>query len=403
MKIVMTLSSRRRVLARLAVFALPLFLTACGGISHIQRTADEFPTVMGPSVTNNKTPVDDTISCMSEMVRKKNVRRVSVSVGEIGDYTGKYSEQNGGKPITQGGALMAISALGKFGNVIIIRERLDPRVSKLEYNYLQERRLGDGNARTIREKGVDKTVRWLPDQAGTILPSEVFIVGGITELNWNVHSSGAGFIIEGIGPRARTFVVSIALDLRLVNTKNLNVLKTVSLQKQVVGYEVEAEIFRFLPTLLVDAEAGIKSQEPLQLAVRSAIEMGIVDLIGHIFSVDADQCYTHYKANGIKVEESPSKHNIVASKPEPAPKALNANLEDAMFVQAGAFSKKDNAERARRLLRDIGTTKIELFKHGDDTLYRVQLGPFAKRDKAAAALKRTHEVGFQDARLIAPG
>jgi holdfast attachment protein HfaB len=46
--------------------------------------------------------------------------------------------------------------------------------------------------------------------------------------------------------RARMFVMNIAMDLRLVNTRTLEVVDVISYQKQIVGREVGLGLFDFL-------------------------------------------------------------------------------------------------------------------------------------------------------------
>ena len=134
--------------------------------------------------------------------------------------------------------------------------------------------------------GKKQKINFLPKASGTVQQSQVYIVGGITELNYNLSTGGMAAEIAGIGPRVRQYTVSVAADLRLVNTSNLNVVKSVSLQKQVAGYEIEAGIFKFFGDYLYNIEAGVKSQEPLQLAIRTVLEMATLELVSKIYSFD---------------------------------------------------------------------------------------------------------------------
>src|SRR5690606_10156318 len=104
-----------------------------------------------------------------------------------------------------------------------------------------------------------QTVPWVPYFGGTILRSDYYIVGGITELNYNVQSGGVQVLVAGVGPKARTFTMSVGVDLRIINTKTLVVAGTVSLQKQIVGYEVGFDIFRFWDNDLYDVSLGMKN------------------------------------------------------------------------------------------------------------------------------------------------
>jgi curli production assembly/transport component CsgG/holdfast attachment protein HfaB len=113
-----------------------------------------------------------------------------------------------------------------------------------------------------------------------MLPASDFIlVGALTELNYNIVSGGARLFIQGAGAGVRTVVINVALDLRVVDARNFSVPYSTSLQKQIYGFEVEANVFRFFGNRLVEFDAGVIRNEPLQLGVRSVVEMGIYQVM----------------------------------------------------------------------------------------------------------------------------
>lgn len=265
-------------------------LGGCASVEHRVFARGEAPVLIGPPVRENTTPMEEAFACMRDWLVSAGAPVWGVGVGDVRDYTGKFSEADGGNPITQGGSLMVISALGKLGDRVRLHERFDTRVADMELAYVERRQLGDGREHLVQDGNAQQRVPWLPYHGGTVLRSDYFIVGGITELNYSLQSGGAEVGVAGIGPRARTFTVNVAADLRIVDTKSLVVKRTTSLQKQVVGYEVGIDVFRFFGTTLVDLNAGMKSQEPLQLAVRSTLEQGVLELIGAVTDVDAGPC-----------------------------------------------------------------------------------------------------------------
>jgi len=275
-----------------AALALLSALAGCADIRHVQHSdATQSPVVIGPRVTPNFTPLHTSIACFNEALtasRKLRVRRYAV--GNIKDYTGKISEDSGGAAVTQGASLMMISALGKLGKKVRLIERFDTRVADIEFNYLQKKFLGDGIIRRIPTPDGDKTVRWIPYKGGSVRAADYFIVGGVTELNYNIQSGGAEVRINNIGPRARTYVVNVAADLRIVKTATLELVKTISLQKQIVGYEVSAQVFEFFGHTLLDFNAGAKNQEPLQLGVRAIMELGALKLTSAVTGVSSEAC-----------------------------------------------------------------------------------------------------------------
>ena len=107
-------SLRRGRVAGLILAGAALVSGCAADIAH--RTAPgQFPVVEGPPVTSNPTPFSEALRCVSDKIKLKTDRRVAVTVGAVRDYTGKFAELEGGNAITQGGSLMAISALGKMG------------------------------------------------------------------------------------------------------------------------------------------------------------------------------------------------------------------------------------------------------------------------------------------------
>src|SRR5690606_38849023 len=97
-----------------------------------------------------------------------------------------------------------------------------------------QRHLGDGVEHMIDDPttGEPASVPWKPYFGGKILQSDYFIVGGITELNYNIQSGGAEISIGNVGPKARRYTMSVAVDMRIVGTQSLMVYDTVSIEKQ---------------------------------------------------------------------------------------------------------------------------------------------------------------------------
>lgn len=238
-----------------------------------------FPVEVGPKVMQNVTPDESGFACTDHLLAEKG-RHLRIAVGQVKDYTGKFTNeaQGGGYKITQGGALMVMSALGKLDPRYIEQtERYDTAIPDVELTLSKSQLVRDGDKVRV-------------PRAGQIDGSDYYIVGGITEVNYDIASGGAELNITGVGAGARYYVMNIAADLRIVDTKSLKVIKTVSLQKQIVGQEVEANIFRFFGNQLVDFNAGDKHQEPLQLGVRSVLEAGVLELVSAADGVNFAPC-----------------------------------------------------------------------------------------------------------------
>lgn len=273
--------------------ASALLLSGCVSVSTTQNHPLEAGVLLGPPVTDNRTPIDEALQCYAGRLRaaqRQGAGPLKLAVGNVKDYTGKFSELDGGNPITQGGSLMVISALGKLRGAVQLFERFDTQIAEMELAYMDQRRLGDGQTHVIADGGGQQQVPWRPYYGGSIMETDYYIVGGITELNYNISSGGGEARLNGVGPRARTYTINVAADLRIVDTRTLAVIDTTSLQKQIIGYEVGFEVFRFFSDNLVDINAGSKNQEPLQLGVRTTLEMGVMELLSTATGVDYRDC-----------------------------------------------------------------------------------------------------------------
>jgi len=140
--------------------------------------------------------------------------------------------------------------------------------------------------------------------AGEVTGSDYVIVGAITEMNYNIDSAGFEANIGGGGAQSRRYVSNVALDLFLVDSTSTLIVDSVSVQKQIVGYERRAGVFRFFRNELFDINGGVKKQEPMQLAVRSAIESAVYDFTEKLYGAPSAECQ-NLKDNADGVVEAP--------------------------------------------------------------------------------------------------
>lgn len=95
-----------------------------------------------------------------------------------------------------------------------------------------------------------------------------------------------------------------------------------------------------------------------------------------------------------------------ASLPRPADPVLSEEVEvlqvspTGIYVQAGAFSRLENALKMRDRLYDMGPTQISRFPVSGTEIYRVRIGPLATVDVADATLTRVVNSGVSEAQLI---
>jgi curli biogenesis system outer membrane secretion channel CsgG len=347
-----------------------LGLPGCARISLQKVSPGEAPVVMGPQVRSNRTPMEPAFACVADKLVEDHKPKLTIAVGDVKDYTGKYNI-NEGNAITQGGALMVYSALGKFGSTIQMAERFDTHIGEMELGYIDRRQLGDGLIHALDSAG-QKVVPWLPYFGGSIMKSDYYIVGGITELNYDIQSGGAQGLVNELGPKERVYTESIAVDLRIVNSRNLTVVRTVSFEKQLTGYEVGFNIFRFFGSSLYDVNIGSKGQEAAQLGVRTALEEAVLQLMGTVEDEQVQPCidgidYTvpEKGANALRLhpdDAPPASASSAAAAPVPAPGAdVPAAVQPAPAagsVQNASDGDGDGVARGFKVVFDFGSTEI---------------------------------------------
>lgn len=278
----MVSSSLQRVAGALSAAALGL----AGCATPVAGPSGNYSRAIGTApVTANPTPYSAALVCMAGYARNAKLVAPRIAVGRIADYTGKSESDGSGRKITQGASLMAMSAFAKAGMPLV--ERFDTSVSELELKYANNKLISDAP-----NPAPDQAADYRRILAGQVPGSDFYVAGGVTELNFNIRSSGADF--TGGSPdakelkgsfRGRMFVMNIGLDMRLINTRTLEVVDVISYQKQVVGREVGIGLFDFLGGNVFDVSAGAGALEPMQLAVRALVERAVVEMTANLYGM----------------------------------------------------------------------------------------------------------------------
>ena len=278
----MTGRGRKHLIKPSIVLMAALSLQGC--ISPSADAVGRYTAPIGGSpVISNETPYSATLRCMGGVVSQHPVR---IAVGQIADYTGKTESDGSGRKVTAGAALMAMSALSKAGVHMV--ERFDTSVAEMELKYANNKLIAD-------DSNANGDFRKI--MAGSIPGSDYYVVGGITELNFNIRSENANGNGGGTASNATTgtlggslYVMNVGLDMRLVNTNTLEVADVISYQKQIIGHQITAGVFDFLGTNFFDISAGQSALEPVQLAVRSVIERAVLEMVTRIYRAPANEC-----------------------------------------------------------------------------------------------------------------
>jgi curli production assembly/transport component CsgG len=200
---------------------------------------------------------------------------IPVAVYSFQDQTGQLRPgeniQSLSRAVTQGGTSILIGALRSAGNgnwfTVVERERLD--------NLLRERQI-------IREM----RAQYLGEQQtpAEILPSLLFagitLEGGIISYDSNVQTGGVGARFLGIGGSTQYRTNRVTVYLRAVSVRTGEVLANVITEKSVSSIQLSGGAFKFVTfDQLAEAEVGVTSNEPMQLAVQGAIEKAVYALI----------------------------------------------------------------------------------------------------------------------------
>jgi rare lipoprotein A len=89
---------------------------------------------------------------------------------------------------------------------------------------------------------------------------------------------------------------------------------------------------------------------------------------------------------------APAAHPVVTSAP-----AAHAG---GFYIQVGAFSTAENAEKQRTAIRSYGTSEVTQGSAAGRDVYRVRLGPYTTSDAAGIVADRLRRSGYGDARVI---
>lgn len=113
-----------------------------------------------------------------------------------------------------------------------------------------------------------------------LLFAGVLLEGGIISYDTNIITGGAGARYFGVGGSTQYREDRITVYLRAVSTSSGRILKTVYISKTILSQAVSANLFKYVNfQRLLEVETGFTVNEPVQLAVKDAIEKAVESLI----------------------------------------------------------------------------------------------------------------------------
>lgn len=196
--------------------------------------------------------------------------KILVSVYDFRDQTGQYKPQpnsNFSTAVPQGGtSLLTTSLIDSQWFVPLEREGLQ--------NLLTERKI----IRAAQKK--DKVVNNHGADLTSLSSANIVIEGGIVAYDSNIVTGGAGAKYLGIGGSGQYRTDQVTVNLRAVDVRTGQVLLSVTTTKTISSHEIGVGAFRFVDYKeLLEVEMGYSQNEPVNIAVMSAIDAAVIHLI----------------------------------------------------------------------------------------------------------------------------
>ena len=169
--------------------------------------------------------------------------------------------------VTQGATSVLINSLldaggGTWFNVLersrladLLQERQIIRANRIEYSGPDGQRLAP---------------------LGPLLDAGFIFEGGIIGYDANVLTGGIGANYLGIGGDVQYSEDTVSIYMRTVSVLNGEVLTSVVANKTIYSVALQGSIFRYVGfNKLLQAEGGITTNEPVELAVTDAVQLGV--------------------------------------------------------------------------------------------------------------------------------
>ena len=239
----------------IGIFLLSLLLVGCAGKAKFDVRTQ---TVAYKDLSNIESPKGEPII---------------IAVYDFIDMTGQ--KKPGGSfasmstAVTQGSYQILIKALSDAGDGKWFRVVERSSLPSL----LQERKLIRSTRQQVNGEGAEP----LPP----LLFAGAYITGGIVGYDSDIKSGGFGARVLGIQANKQYRQDIVTIILRVINVQTGEVVLSTTVEKTIFSTSTGSDIFKYFDTdtMLVEVEAGYARNEPVTLAVRKAIEKGVVDVI----------------------------------------------------------------------------------------------------------------------------
>ncbi|MFI3154835.1 MAG: CsgG/HfaB family protein [Methylococcaceae bacterium] len=245
--------------------AAALTLSACSSVFQ--------PISSGKATTDYRSGISDLLRSLPPPVEP-----IVVAVYKFRDQTGQYKSSEAqvqySTAVTQGATSMLIRALMEAGNgrwfTVLEREGLT--------DLMNERKI-IAQTREMYANDHSKSEAHGPNLP-PLLYAPVLLEGGIIAYETNLLTGGLGARYFGLGGSTEFRRDTVTSMLRAVSVKNGSVINHVDARKTIFSMQLDSGLYRFVSFMrLLEAEAGITSNEPPQMAVMEAIEACVYGMI----------------------------------------------------------------------------------------------------------------------------
>lgn len=252
------------------IFFIILFMNFLSGCAVMQsldvlNSLDESP-------VSQESPIKERLAAVPPLDGDK----ITIAVYQFMDKTGQRKPSDGianlSSAVTQGSEVWVIKALQDVGQgkwfEVVERVGMD--------NLIKERQL-IRNTREVYEKDLPNG----PVKLKPMIFAGLILEGGVVGYDSNTAVGGVGGRYLGIGTQTEYRIDTVTVVMRLVSVNTGKVLMSIATEKSIASYRTGADVFKFLDlgTKLIETEAGFSVNEPVNYAVRAAIEQGIIELV----------------------------------------------------------------------------------------------------------------------------
>ena len=244
---------------------LGIILTSCASTKKVNTFKGDLPYVEG-------TPTSELLEKIPDL---DNQPKITIAVYSFIDKTGQR------KPSTKFSQLSTAVTQGSDAYVIQALRM----VSGGDWFQVVER---NGLDNLIKERQLIRSTRDLYDgetEIGNILKPLLFagllIEGGIVGYDSNIQSGGVGARYFGLGVNEQYRVDQVTVSMRIVSVQTGEVLLSTNVTKTIASHASGGDVFRFLDmgTKALELETGVAVNEPVNYAIRTAIEFAVLQLI----------------------------------------------------------------------------------------------------------------------------